>query len=113
MEPVEIVSTIISTAMPCTEQAENLAAWAACWPQFSAPELRRLRFVAYRRATGRLRPSAPLHPTGGRVCAEIAAYLRTPTPRWPDTAAVGVPPLWRMWLDAHGPAQRAPSTRCL
>jgi hypothetical protein len=113
MDAVETGGSRISAALPWTEQAEDLAVRSERWPQFGAPELRRLRFLAYRRARGKLRPSAPLHPAGVRVCAEVAAYLQTPAPRWPDTAAVGMPPLWRAWLDAHGPAQRAPSTRGL
>jgi hypothetical protein len=94
------MSMIISPAVTQAEQ-EGLAALTARWPQFSAPELHRLRFLAYRRATGQLRPPGPLCPAGVRLAEEIAAYLRTPAPPPQYAAAGGVPPLWRAWLDAQ------------
>lgn len=115
VETMQTVSTIISTARTRAEQAEEMAAPAAGWPQLSAPELRRLRFLAYRRASGRLHPAAPLRAAGMQLAAEIAAYLRAPTPapQLQDAAAAGVPPLWRAWLDAHRPAPCAPAAGCL
>ena len=107
------MSTIISTAPARAAQEEDLAALAACWPEFNAPELRRLHFLAYRRAAGRLRPPRPLRAAGVRLAEEIAAYLRTPAPppvpvpRY--AAALDVPPLWRAWLDAQRRPQRAHS----
>jgi hypothetical protein len=85
-------------------------ALAACWPEFSAAEVRRLNFLAYRRTTGHLHPPAPLSAAGTHLAAEIAAYLHRPplpAPQPPTAAAVGVPPLWRAWLDAQGPPRRA------
>jgi hypothetical protein len=110
------MSTIISTARAREEQEEELAALGAYWPEFSAAELRRLHFLAYRRATGRLRPPRRLRTAGVRLAEEIAAYLRTPAPRPPapqvrDAAAPDVPPLWRAWLEAQRPAQRVPVPR--
>jgi hypothetical protein len=105
------MSTIISTALEQTEQEEDLATLAACWPEFSAAELRRLHFLAYRRVTGRLRPPRPLRAAGVRLAAEIAAYLRTPVPPPvpvpQHAAAPDVPPLWRAWLDAQRPPHRS------
>jgi hypothetical protein len=108
------MSTIISTALASAEQEEGLAALAACWPEFSTPELRRLSFLAYRRAAGRLRPPRALRAAGVRLAEEIAAYLRAPAPPAPQmqhAAAPDVPPLWRAWLEAQRPAQRAPMPR--
>jgi hypothetical protein len=106
------MSTIISTTIEQAEQEEDLATLAACWPEFSAAELRRLHFLAYRRAAGRLRPPRPLRAAGVRLAGEIAAYLRAPAPppapQVQDAAVVDVPPLWRAWLEAQRPAQRAP-----
>jgi hypothetical protein len=90
-------------------RASLVRALAACWPEFSAAEVRRLSFLAYRRTTGRLHPPAPLSAAGTRLAAEIAAYLRTPLP--PHGAAVGVPPLWRTWLDAQRPPGSVHSPR--
>jgi hypothetical protein len=105
------MSTIISPALPRAEQEEDLAALAARWPEFSAAEVCRLRFLAYRRATGRLRPPKPLRAAGARLAAEVAAYLRTPAPLPPGVAAVEVPPLWWAWLAAQRPPQRSPGPR--
>jgi hypothetical protein len=110
----ETMSMIISPALACAEQEEDPAALAACWPEFSAAELRRLRFLAYRRATGRLRPPAPLRATGVHLAEEIAAYLRDPPPPAPQlqhAAALGVPLLWRAWLDAQRPLRSSGSPR--
>jgi hypothetical protein len=104
------MSMIISPALACAEQEEGPAALAACWPQFSAAELRRLRFLAYRRATGRLRPPGPLRAAGVRLAEEIAAYLRTPAPpasQPQHAASPDVPPLWRAWMDAQRPPHRS------
>jgi hypothetical protein len=91
-------------------RASLVRALAACWPEFSAAEVRRLTFLAYRRATGRLHPPAPLRAAGTHLAAEIAAYLRTP-PLPPHGAAGGVPPLWRSWLDAQRPPGSVHSPR--
>jgi hypothetical protein len=104
------MSMLSSTAQARAAQEEDLAALAARWPPFSAPELRRLQFLAYRRTTGRLRPPAPLGAAGTQLAAEIAASLHTPVPPAPPrpaAAAVGVPPLWRAWLAAQQLAPRA------
>jgi hypothetical protein len=88
-------------------RASLVSALAACWPEFSAVEVRRLNFLAYRRTTGRLQPPAPLGVAGTHLAAEIAAYLRWP----PHVGAVGVPPLWRSWLDAQRPSGSVHSPR--
>ena len=99
------MSMTTSTAIVRAQQEEGPAALTACWPAFSAPELSRLRFLAYRRATGRLRPPGPLRAAGARLAAEIAAYLHAPAaapaPQVRIAAALDVPPLWRAWLEAH------------
>ena len=99
---------------PPALHASVLAVLAACWPEFSAAEVRRLSFLAYRRSTGRLQPPAPLRPVGTQLAEEIAAYLRTPpppAPQLPRATAVGVPPLWRSWLDAQRPPGSVHSPR--
>jgi hypothetical protein len=90
-----------------TLRASLVRALAACWPEFSAAEVRRLSFLAYRRTTGRLQPPAPLGAVGTHLAAEISAYLRWP----PPGGAVGVPPLWRSWLDAQRPPGSVHSPR--
>jgi hypothetical protein len=108
------MSTIIIAATARVEHEEDLPTLAASWPEFSAAELRRLRFLAYRRRTGRLHPPVPLGAAGARVCAEIAAYLRTPAPLpapapWlQQAAAMDRPPSWRAWTAVHLPS--APPT---
>jgi hypothetical protein len=94
--------------------ASLLAALAACWPEFSAAEVRRLSFQVYCRTTGRLHPPRPLRAVGTHLAAEIAAYLRTPPPLAPQphyAAAVGVPHLWRSWVDAQQPPGSVHSPR--
>jgi hypothetical protein len=64
-------------------------------------EVQRLRFLAYCREQGYMRPPAAVRPGAERLCDEIAAYLRalplrTP-PQLQHTVAGGLPPLWRAW----------------
>jgi hypothetical protein len=95
-------------------QASLLAVLAACWPEFSAAEVRRLTFQVYRRTTGRLHPPAPLGAAGTHLAAEIAAYLRRPAPPAPQpryAMVVGVHPHWRAWLDAQRPRGSVASPR--
>jgi hypothetical protein len=86
-----------------------LTALAACWPEFSVAEVRRLTFLVYRRATGHIHSPTPLRAAGTHLAAEIASYLRSPPPLAPppqDAAVVGMPLLWRAWLDAQGLPRR-------
>jgi hypothetical protein len=91
-----------------------LAVLAACWPEFSAAEVRRLSFQVYCRSTGRLHLPAPLGAVGTHLAEEIAAYLRTPPPPAPQpdyAAGVGMDPLWRAWQDAKRPRGSVHSPR--
>jgi hypothetical protein len=95
-------------------RASLVRALAACWPEFSAAEVCRLNFLAYRRTTGRLQPPAPLGTAGTHLAAEAAAYLRKPPPlppQPPHAPATSVPPLWRSWLDAERPRGSVHSPR--
>jgi hypothetical protein len=72
---------------------------------FTPAEVQRLRFWAYRRAQGYMRPPAAVRPGVERLCDEIVAYLRplprrTP-PRPPHTVGGSLPPLWRAWAAAQ------------
>ena len=85
------------SSTPMGAQNEELS-----WPLLSAAELGRLRFLAYLRQTGRLRPPAP---AGAEVEALCAALLRDPLVSQ-DTSGVqrnayygGLPPLWRAWAE--------------
>jgi hypothetical protein len=95
-------------------QASLLAVLAACWPEFSATEVRRLTFQVYRRTTGHIHPPAPLGAAGTPLAAEIAAYLRRPAPPAPrpqDAVVASVHPHWRAWLDAQRPRGSVASPR--
>jgi hypothetical protein len=90
-----------------------LAVLAACWPEFSAAEVRRLTFQVYRRTAGRLHPPAPLGAAGTHLAAEVAAYLRTPplAPQPQRATGGGMPPHWRSWLDTQRPPGSVHSPR--
>jgi hypothetical protein len=108
----EEVATGDVGALPAM-QASVLAVLAACWPEFSAAEVRRLIFQVYRRTTGYIHPPAPLGAAGTHLADEIASYLRTPPPApQPGYAvAVGVHPLSAAWLDAQRPRGSVHSPR--
>ena len=58
------------------------------WPQFSARELARLRFLVYRRQMGRIRPSVPVRAEVDALCA---ALLATSGPRDPQPPKRPIP----------------------
>jgi len=67
----------------------------------NSDELHRLRFLAYLRRTGRIRPPATV---AAEVDALCAALLRNPpsprtTTEGPRTPYGGLPPLWRAWAE--------------
>jgi hypothetical protein len=74
------------------------------WPALSADDLRRLRFFAYLRQKGRIRPPAPAGEEAEALCA---ALLREPPA---SRAAIsgrqhayhgGLPLLWQAWAEAR------------
>ena len=62
-----------------TEPADR----ATRWPQFSARELARLRFLLYRRQTGRIRPPVPVRAEVDALCAALLATSDPPDPQPP------------------------------
>lgn len=98
---------------------------ATAWPSFSIRELNRLRFLAFCRQTGRIRPAPTVRPEMEELCASLLADLRpsdgeptpgragigdahsagrahsTHTPRQ-LVAARGVPATWAHWAALHG-----------
>lgn len=60
---------------------------ASSWPLLSERELNRLRFLAYCRADGRIRPPAPVQANVDTLCDEIIAALAA------ERAASQVPPV--------------------
>ena len=44
---------------------------APAWPSLSTDDLRRLRFLAYRHMTGRIRPPAPIRPEVDALCTAL------------------------------------------
>jgi hypothetical protein len=56
---------------------------ATRWPPFSARELARLRFLVYRRQTGRIRPPAPVRAGVDALCASLLATSGPPDPQPP------------------------------
>jgi hypothetical protein len=87
-----------------TEAELNRWTTEPAWPSLSADDLRRLRFFAYLRRTGRIRPPAP---TEEEVDALCAALLREPpTARatiggGPNAYHGGLPLLWQAWAEAR------------
>ena len=59
------------------------------WPPFSARELARLRFLVYRRQTGRIRPPAPVRAEGDALCAALLATSGPPDPQPPKCPIPG------------------------
>jgi hypothetical protein len=53
------------------------------WPHFSARELARLRFLVYRRQTGRMRPPVPVRAEVDTLCAALLATSGPPDPKPP------------------------------
>jgi hypothetical protein len=94
------MSTIISTASARAEHEEDLKALEARWPQFSVRELYRLRFLLYRRRTGRIRPPAPVRADTEVLCAALLGGTSPPARealRPQSSHTIGVPPLWAAW----------------
>jgi hypothetical protein len=54
------------------------AGLAARWPPFSARVLARLRFLVYRRQTGRIRPPVPVRAEVDALCAALFAASGPP-----------------------------------
>jgi hypothetical protein len=48
------------------------------WPHLSEREINRLRFLAYRRDAGLIRPAAPVRPEIDILCADLLAGLARP-----------------------------------
>jgi hypothetical protein len=62
---------------------------AARWSQFSARELARLRFLVYRRRTGRMRPPVPVRAEVDALCASLLATSGPPDPQPPQRPIPG------------------------
>jgi hypothetical protein len=62
---------------------------ATCWPQVSARELARLRFLVYRRQTGRIRPPAPVRAEVDALCASLLATSGPLDPKPPTRPIPG------------------------
>lgn len=115
-----------------TTQIEHAPDAATRWPQFTAREVGRLRFLAYCRRTGRLRRPTPVSvevealgaglladpawpDAGGRQTMRPTVYAAlAPTPARQSVLG-GVPATWAAWserygtlrpADAGGPAHR-------
>jgi hypothetical protein len=82
---------------------------APSWPALSADDLHRLRFLAYLRRTGRLRPPGPIGEEVDALCRALrrkpmapsatsglrrSAYHHGPRPSWYHG---GLPPVWQAW----------------
>lgn len=72
------------------------------WPSLSADDLHRLRFFAYLRRTGRLRPPTPVGAEADALCAIL--FREPSAPRAAiggrhDAYYGGLPPLWREWVE--------------
>lgn len=101
-------------ALPTANDPEQDA--ATRWPLFSEQEWNRLRFLAYRRETGRIRPPAPMSTEIDDLCVVLLAGLVQPTseppqtavaapritPRSPRHARGGVPLTWAAWAAKYG-----------
>lgn len=91
-------------------QARNAA---SDWPLLSVRELNRLRFLAYRRANGRMSSPAPLRADVDTLCDEIISTLATgqmsptpeslPYPREESPSASAGTPAWRATLASVPP----------
>jgi hypothetical protein len=68
-----------------TEPADR----ATRWPQVSERELTRLRFLVYRRQTGRIRPPAPVRAEVDALCASLLAASGPPDPQPPKRPIPG------------------------
>jgi hypothetical protein len=68
---------------------------ATRWPQFSERERARLRFLVYRRQTGRIRPPVPVPAEVDAVCAALLAPSGPPDPQPPKRPIPGGAVLYR------------------
>ena len=68
-----------------TEPAEL----ATRWPPFSERERARLRFLVYRRQTGRIRPPVPVRAEVNALCAALLATSGPPDPQPPKRPMPG------------------------
>ena len=98
------------TAFAGADEAETLEDLAARWPQFSVQELRRLRFLAYRRHTGRVRQATPVSVDVDRSCVALVRRLRRPTRPVAPSIAPGIPPLWAAWAEQQRARRRSAAT---
>jgi len=68
---------------------------ATRWPQFSERERARLRFLVYRRQTGRIRPPVPVRAEVDALCAALLATSGPPDPQPPQRPIPGGCVLYR------------------
>jgi hypothetical protein len=68
---------------------------ATRWPPFSERELARLRFLVYRRQTGRIRPPVPVPAEVDALCAALLATSGSPDPQPPKRSISGGGILYR------------------
>lgn len=108
-------SSAAATTTPI-DHAQDLGALATRWPQFSARELDRLRFLVYLRQTGRIHRPAPVRAEVDALCTALLTDPGRPDPgppRRPTGGAVppapprraapgGVPPMWAAWSEKYG-----------
>jgi hypothetical protein len=90
------MSTISTTDITRADLEEDLQGLAAQWPQFSAQELRRLRFHVYRRHTGRIQPAEPVRAEVDALCAALLARSSPPAYAASELPADRV--LSRLWV---------------
>jgi hypothetical protein len=80
----------------------SAAGWGASpRPALSAADLERLRFFAYLRRTGRLRPAAPVDVTVDALCTALLREPPAPRVRVSRPSHGGLPPIWQAWAETQ------------
>jgi hypothetical protein len=72
------------------------------WPSLNSDDLRRLRFFAYLRGTGRIRPPTLVGPEVDALCASLlreAPVTRATSGVRRNAYHGGLPPIWQAWAE--------------
>jgi hypothetical protein len=69
------------------------------WPALSAADLERLRFFAYLRRMGRLRPAAAVDASVDALCMALLREPPAPRVRGSGPSHGGLPPIWQAWAE--------------